>query len=186
MIKKKKPKERGLNPREMRFCQEYVKSGSKRGAALKAGYAAKNCDTYGSRLYKVPRVREEIDRLMAESADRNELNTNDIIQSLMAIAFVKVDEFIESFDGKTLIYKPIERWTERAKLALMPSVEFKPNGQISKIPAPDRLAALGQLGTISGLTRDLNVSIANLKLFGHSFTQDETGQLQYLKMDSEP
>jgi hypothetical protein len=99
------------------------------------------------------------------------LNRDELIKRLKAIAFIKMED-VANFDGKNLTYKPISEWSEDAKLALMSSIEYRPNGTIAKIPMPDKVGALKELCTIAGLTQGLDTALGTVRQYGADLKHD--------------
>jgi hypothetical protein len=60
-------KNKGLTPKQARFCLEYIKDGNGTQAAIRAGYSEKTADQQASRLLTNVKVNMEIDRLTAET-----------------------------------------------------------------------------------------------------------------------
>ncbi|PTV94063.1 terminase small subunit [Rhodobacter aestuarii] len=78
---------RPVNPRQQRFCQEYLIDLNATQAAIRAGYARANADQQASRLLKDPRVMAQINVLKAERSARLKLSGDDVIRQLARIAF---------------------------------------------------------------------------------------------------
>jgi phage terminase small subunit len=81
--------------REERFAYEYVIDLRGKDAAIRAGYPAASARIRASELLSTPRVREKVDKLMAEKAKRNELTADKVLQRVVAIASADPRELIE-------------------------------------------------------------------------------------------
>ena len=88
-----------MNERERRFCEEYLIDLNATNAAIRAGYApgtARNASCWITpRNPKKPRLREEIDRLIAERSRRTGVNADRVVRELARIAFADMTDVMD-------------------------------------------------------------------------------------------
>lgn len=89
-----------LTAKQQRFVEEYLIDLNATQAAIRAGYKkTEYTDTNANKLLENTRIREAIDKAMAERSKRTGINQNRVIQELARIAFVNPQNVINSEDG---------------------------------------------------------------------------------------
>ena len=88
-----------LNPRQQRFCEEYLIDLNATQAAIRAGYAVKTATEQASRLLTNVNVSREIEKLQAIQSRRTGITADRVIRELAKIAFVDPDRIIDVSDG---------------------------------------------------------------------------------------
>jgi phage terminase small subunit len=179
----KKRKKKQLTAREERFCQELVKCGNQTRAAISAGYAVAGAQQAGARLVLKVVIKRRLTELRAEIKERNDLDTDEIVRRLNAIASVKQSD-VGAFDNGALVYRNLEDWSDEAKECVWLTQTKKGVGKgedfqiltITTADKPDKLGALKELSAITGLNKDFNSSIACLKSHGLNLFQDANGK----------
>ena len=185
-VAKKTPKRRKkkqLTPKEELFCQALVKCGNQTRAAITAGYAVASADVTGSKLLRKASVKRRVAELRSEVKKRNDLDTDEIVRRLNAIASVKQGD-IGTFENGKLVYRDLDEWSEEAKECVWLSQDQKGVGKgedfriltTTTAAKSDKLGALRELATITGLNKDFNSSIACLKAHGLNLFQDASGK----------
>lgn len=78
----------GLNPKQLKFCQEYIKDLNGKQAAIRANYAQKNAESQASRMLTYAKVQEEIRRLVQAEAAKFDLDVTEpsLVGELACIA----------------------------------------------------------------------------------------------------
>ena len=176
-------KKKQLTPKEELFCQELVKCGNQTRAAITAGYAVASAQPTGAKLVSKPIIKRRIAELRAEVKKRNDLDTDEIVRRLNAIASVKQSD-VGTFENGKLVYRNLDEWSEEAKECVWLSQDQKGVGKgedfqiitTTTAAKPDKLGALRELATITGLNKDFNSSIACLKAHGLNLFQDAAGK----------
>lgn len=79
-----------LEPRQERFCREYLIDLNATKAAIRAGYAADSASVQGSRLLANDKVSERIAKLKAKQEERLDIKADDVLRELLALATVDV------------------------------------------------------------------------------------------------
>jgi len=77
--------EKKLTPKEIRFCEEYFKSGRARESAVAAGYSEKSAATIASRLIKSEKIRNRISELETEKRAEREVDSNWLVQKAVDV-----------------------------------------------------------------------------------------------------
>jgi len=72
-----------MNPKQQRFCEEYVVDSNGTQAAIRAGYAANSAVVTASRLLTKANVRERVDQLFAEQRERVEISIDSLTDMLV-------------------------------------------------------------------------------------------------------
>lgn len=89
-----------LNAKQQRFVEEYLIDLNATQAAIRAGYKkTEYTDTNANKLLENTRIREAIDKAMAERSRRTGINQDRVIQELARIAFVNPQNVINAEDG---------------------------------------------------------------------------------------
>lgn len=89
-----------LNAKQKRFVDEYLIDLNATQAAIRAGYKkTEYTDTNANKLLENTRIREAIDKAMAERSKRTGINQDRVIQELARIAFVNPQNVINAEDG---------------------------------------------------------------------------------------
>ena len=69
-----------MNPKQQRFCEEYVIDSNGTQAAIRAGYAANSANVTASRLLTKANVRERVDQLFVEQRDRLDVSIDGLTE----------------------------------------------------------------------------------------------------------
>ena len=89
-----------LTAKHQRFVEDYLIDLNATQAAIRAGYKkTEYTDTNANKLLENTRIREAIDKAMAERSKRTGINQNRVIQELARIAFVNPQNVINAEDG---------------------------------------------------------------------------------------
>ena len=151
-----------MNPKQLRFCQEYVIDLNATQAAIRAGYSEKTANQIGSRLLANVKVQAEIVRLRSQVSEKLEITHEAVIREIARVAFGRVAKFIKvNADGDP--YVDLSDATPE-DLDLLESVQSEDylDGRgkgaravrKTKIVFQDRLKALQMLGQHLGLFID--------------------------------
>lgn len=141
-----------LSAKQKVFCQEYLVDLSPRTAAKRAGF--KKWRSEGPKLFEIPAVKEEIQRLMDERANRIEFTADDVLRRLLDIDRMDIADILED-DGN---FKPIAEWplVWRTTISAFEITELRSStdvaGFLKKAKLPDKLKVVELIG------RHINVS----------------------------
>lgn len=108
-----------INPRYARFAQEYAVDGDGQAAAIRAGFPPKGAKSKASQLLARPEVKAEIERFVAQRAEKTGVKLDRVLEELALIAFIDPKDFYDA-DGDLL---PVPQMPEHARRALA-SVEI--------------------------------------------------------------
>ena len=70
-----------LNPKQLRFIQEYLVDHNATQAAIRSGYSKKTAYSIGSENLTKPEIKAEVERREAEIAKKLEINAEDVFVS---------------------------------------------------------------------------------------------------------
>lgn len=74
-----------LNPKQLRFAQEYVIDLNGKRATIEAGYSPKTAYSKSSQLLKIVKIKEYIASLEKETAKRNEIKLDEIVLGIREV-----------------------------------------------------------------------------------------------------
>lgn len=86
-----------LNPKQKRFCEEYMIDLNATQAAIRAGYSVKTAQEQGARLLSNVMVSREIERLQAIQSRRTGISADRVITELAKIAFVNPANIFDQY-----------------------------------------------------------------------------------------
>ena len=72
-----------LNPKQERFCQEFLKDLNAKQAAIRAGYAPRSAEVQGSRLLSHDKVSAKIAQLKAERNQKTGVDQRWVIEHMV-------------------------------------------------------------------------------------------------------
>ena len=143
-----------LRPRQQAFVDEYLIDLNATQAAIRAGYSVKNAGKIGPELLGKTRIKDAIDKAMAERSRRTGITQDRVLQELAKIAFVNATDVI-NMDEAT-----IRGDANREDTAAIASVKVKTipgeEGDIveREVKMCDKLKALELLGKHLGMFTD--------------------------------
>lgn len=159
-----------MNPKQKRFCQEYLVDLNGTQAAIRAGYSAKTATTIAAENLTKPNIRSEIQRLQAQQSQRVEVTADGVLKDLAAIGFTPITDVLTVADGKVTLLDS-SQWSDDAHKAVENVRQSKDGFSLKMV---NKLDALGKLGQHLGLFSDLNVALNTLSTYGE-VTQTEDG-----------
>lgn len=138
----------GLNPRQMRFADEYLIDFNAYRAYCVAGYKGRGNSGYAtsSQLLRHPKVREYIEHKKGLIAQQVKVTQEDVIKELKLIAFSNIGDYVE-FGGKRVRLKASHELT-REQLSVIEQVVEQTNTaglKSIKLKLHPKLTALGIL-----------------------------------------
>ena len=144
----------GLTAKQQRFVEEYLTDLNATQAAIRAGYSVKNAAKIASQLLDKTRVKNAIDKAIAERSRRTGITQDRVLQELAKIAFVNATDVI-NMDEAT-----IRGDANREDTAAIASVKVKTipgeEGDIveREVKMCDKLKALELIGKHLGMFTD--------------------------------
>lgn len=144
-----------LTAKQQKFVDEYLIDLNATQAAIRAGYKkTEYTDTNANKLLENTRIREAVDKSMAERSRRTGINQDRVIQELARIAFVNPKNVINSEDAS------IRTDATEDDLACVQSVKVKTmDGEKGssverEVRLNDKMRALELLGKHLGMFKD--------------------------------
>lgn len=154
-----------LNAKQKRFVDEYLIDLNATQAAIRAGYKkTEYTDTNANKLLENTRIREAIDKAMAERSKRTGINQDRVIQELARIAFVNPQNVINAEDGS------VKEDATEDDLACIQAVKVKTMSgdkgysEEREVRLNDKMKALELLGKHLGMFTDKVELDADLEL----------------------
>lgn len=144
----KKGQGRPLNPKQKRFCQEYVVDFNATQAAIRAGYSPKTAGVQAHKLLKNAKIQEYITQLSDNLREKTEIDATWVRKRLAMLATADLRHILGP-DGNVL---PPEQWPDDVAASIngMDVSEIlvgnEVMGAIKKIRKVDQLKALELLG----------------------------------------
>lgn len=83
-----------MEPRQERFCREYVIDLNGTRAAIAAGYSERAAKEQASRLLTKANVRRLVDRLLSQRATRLEIKADRVVEEIARLAFSNMQDYI--------------------------------------------------------------------------------------------
>ncbi len=91
-----------LTAKQKRFVEEYLIDLNATQAAIRAGYSPRTAEQAASRMLSFVKVKEEIEKAMAERSKRTGISQDRVIQELARIAFVNPKNVIDTNSASVL------------------------------------------------------------------------------------
>ena len=178
-----------LNPRQLAFCREYAVDHNGTQAAIRAGYTPSGAEVQAVRLLKDDRVRAEIARLDARTAQAVGLQAESVLAEISALAHARLTDIVVfgtrdvtvgfDDDGKAV---PVERLHDAVRVerqtvnfveakvsssddlpdaakAAIASVKINGQGQL-EVRMHDKNAALDKAGRCLGLFKPTDLNLS--------------------------
>lgn len=147
----------GLNDRQRRFVEEYLKDLNATQAAIRAGYSERSARQYGESLLSKPAIQAAVAEAQEARAKRVEVDQDYVLQRLIEIDQMDVLDILN--DDMSL--KPVSNWPRvwRQYLSGFDLAEmFEGRGEdrdivgiLKKIKWPDKVRNLELLGRHFGM-----------------------------------
>lgn len=90
-----------LEPRQKKFCREYLKDFNGKQAYIRAGYSKKGADAGAARLLVNVKVFEYLQKKVSESTKKSDISTVEMLEHFKKIAFMPATDFVEDIDMNT-------------------------------------------------------------------------------------
>lgn len=169
-----------LNPKQKRFCEEYIIDLNRTQAAIRAGYSEKTAGQIGHELLKKPEIEMYIAALQQQRSRRTNLTADRVLEELSRIAFANIVDVVAA-DKQGLVIRDIESLPPETQVAIAEISSFTKEGveggssTSTKAKMHDKLGALKLLAQHLGVTSDFNVAIHTLAKYGLHLKRDEEG-----------
>lgn len=162
-----------LNPKQQRFCQEYVIDLNATNAAIRAGYSEKWARSGGAKLLANAAIQSRIAELQDERARRTQISADSVVERLAVEAFSSIEGIVTVENGEVKI-ADTKKLSSR-QLATIQSIKRGKDGSVS-VTMKNNIPALIELAKIVGLSSDLNVAIATFGRYGINIKRRDTGE----------
>lgn len=97
-----------LTEKQKRFCDEYIKLGNAKEAAINAGYSKKTAKSMGAENLTKPDLKKYIDERMEQLASERIMSAQEILERLSLIANAEIKEtvVVANAEGYAKVEKP--------------------------------------------------------------------------------
>jgi len=106
--------QQGLNPRQRKFCREYLSCGNATKAAIAAGYESEWIDKYAFRLLRKSRVKAYLAELREQASVKEEITPERVIRELGILAFSDITNYDVNTQGELTLKPKVQRGATRA------------------------------------------------------------------------
>lgn len=138
-----------LNPKQKRFCEEYIVDLNATQAAIRAGYSKKTAHVIGFEHLSKPKIQEYISTLRAEQEKRTEITADMVVAELAKIGFANMQQYVNG-GNNVLELKNLDSKVTAAVSKV--KTTLKEDGSvITEIGLYDKVAALEKLGRHLGI-----------------------------------
>lgn len=144
--------ETNLTDRQERFVFEYMKDQNAAAAARRCGYAPASASWQGSRMMRIPEIRERVRTEMISLLAELRLSALDLMRERMRIAFFRSSKMFGE-DGELL---PVSQFGAEMRDLLDISVDTSNGDTRLKLRQPNRAQALAALEKVHERLDKLN------------------------------
>jgi len=103
-VKRNKPSNSGLAPKQEQFCREYLADLNATQAAIRSGYSKKTANEQGSRLLANVSVSARIAQLRSEQAKRLDITADRVLKEFGKLAFSNLGDYFKvQPDGSAVV-----------------------------------------------------------------------------------
>lgn len=169
-----------LNPKQKRFCEEYIVDLNATQAAIRAGYSEKTAGSQAHDLLKKPEIQTYIAKLQEKRSLRTQITADRVLEELAAIAFSNVTDAVKA-DKDGLVITDLDELplaTQAAISEISSITRENMHGETSttaRLKMHDKLGALRPLAQHLGITSDFNVAVHTLAKYGLHLKRDDEG-----------
>lgn len=149
-----------LTEKQKKFAREYLKDFNGARAARDAGYSKKTADRIASENLRKPEVVEYLNELQEKKKKKFELSEEKVMNELSAIAFSRITDYAQIYEGINLLGKPATKvlFTPTYKLddlqiAAISEISQNEKGVI-KLKLENKIEALKLIGKQIGMFKD--------------------------------
>ena len=141
-----------LNPKQERFCKEYVIDCNATKAGIRAGYSEDSAYSQAHDLLKKPEIADFIRQLQFEIGERLEITADMVVQELAKLAFSNTQDFVKTGNDIKDISK-----LERHKVAAVSGIKTteivigEATRTTTELKFHDKVSALEKLGKHLGV-----------------------------------
>ncbi|WP_220751567.1 terminase small subunit [Apilactobacillus xinyiensis] len=141
-----------LTPKQLKFADEYIKSGNGTDAAIRAGYSKRTAKSIGSENLDKEPIKKYIQAVMADMSDEKIASAEDVMKFLSRVLYGQEQDTIgtggevfsvdasikDRLKAAELIGKKYAMFTDKKETTVSGSIELQ---NLNKLPA-DKLEAL--------------------------------------------
>lgn len=149
------PKKKKFSPKQLKFINTFMITRHEAKSAIKAGYSKKTAYAAGSRLFRNPDIREEIERRISKAGEKVDCSYEEWLTQVKNLAFSDPSRILEFDDNGVLIIPPTKDWPMCDRMAVSGiSQSVGRQGIKTKIDFESKKGALELLGKAKGFTKE--------------------------------
>jgi len=138
-----------VNPKQLKFCYEYLIDLNQSQAYTRAGYTTKNANVMASQLMANPNIQAKIQELRIELQRKTKITPESVIQELAKIGFSNIKDFVNG-NNSILEIKHIDNNIAASLSSIKTTVNA--NGVVvTQVRLHDKVKALEGLGKHLGI-----------------------------------
>jgi hypothetical protein len=147
-----------LEPRQIRFVEEFVIDWNATQAAIRAGYSKRTARQIASENLSKPDIAHAIQSRLAAMSSRAEINADQILGEIDTLSLSDVGELFD-WDAEMLRMRPIREWPEHFRRSVSTLKVKRYPIEDPQLEAAD-FEALERIATGKGYTFDINRAIS--------------------------
>lgn len=166
-----------LNPKQKKFCSEYLIDLNATQAAIRAGYSEKSAPITGCRMLINAKVQEYISELQIILQKKVSITAESVVAELARIGFAKINDFVNvvEFERKRDIFSEDVNETLEPEITKIKIVDIKLTGEMSA----DNISAISSIKQgKDGIELKLHDKVKALELLGRHLGIFEKDNLQ--------
>lgn len=172
-----------LNPKQQRFCEEYVVDFNATRAAIDAGYSPKTARSQGQRLLTNVDVAARVEELREKLAERTEVTAERVRREFGRVAFTDMADFVEWGQNSVKLKESSELSADDTAAVNEVSISYSENGKTVKFKLADKMAALKTLAVHTGLVERDQKGGVNVNLNIDNRRNEEKPDLSVLDLE---
>jgi len=164
--------EAGLNPRQKRFCEEYLRDFNGGAAVLRAGYQC-NVDAarvQASRLLTNAKVQAQLQQLRDRVSANAQMSLEQVVQEIARVAFSNITQVLSFTNDGGVKLKGSDELPDEVSAAIASVASSKSK---TVVRLHNKVKALTLLADFYGLRSDFNQARATLKRYGLALVEDD-------------
>lgn len=104
-----------LNPKQKRFCEEYIIDLNGAQAAIRAGYSKKTAKTIANQLLTKLDLQSYVAELMAKRSKKTEITAENVLQGIAGIAFSEKVKVGDNLKGLEMLGRHLILFTDKTE-----------------------------------------------------------------------
>jgi phage terminase small subunit len=146
-----------LNPKQERFCREYVIDLDGAKAAIRAGYSKKTAKEQASKLLTIVNVRDRVLELQTNITEKLSKSALDVLNEYIKIGFSNIQDFIkEGFEIDDIVKLERDKAAAIESIQIIETVSEHGTNRNIKFKLYNKITALDSIGKHYGIFKEDN------------------------------